>query len=532
MTISTISFTLSKCRSAQNLRRAVLVVVIILCIIVFTRHSFGFRDEPFPTVLPPCPPKIPNDDFSPTAIRCRIRSAQDHIQYIATQSSTPEEAAEEYKRRYRRNPPRGFATWVQFALKHGSQIIDDFDQIEQDLKPYRTPEAQQIFRVFNSRSGDWPRTRRITISNGSMQASADYMYSNEWDKLLKPFVHALPDSVFYMSLIDEPRILSQTRRHSLQIDFHERSRESISDLVKESCSKMPLELTSRSGLEKDVCLYSDPGRYHGLISSPTTFSYTHSLVPILSFGRMSAFRDILIPCPCYAIHPLLPDDTTPFLDKIPKVYWRGSSTGAQASRFTWKYGHRERLVSFVQSLQDTASVLERSQYFGMKLDSLDVEQIKLFQDVFDIRMGSYIQCDQDTCEEMKYNLGLSDVEDEKISLGYRFLYDIDGNSMSTRFYRLLSQRAVVLKQTWFQEWHDDRLIPWAHYIPVTMTMEELPSLLNFLLNDPEGEVLSAEIAESAYIWSHKALREIDMSIYIYRLLLEIADLYNPMVNGE
>ncbi|KAJ5111993.1 glycosyl transferase family 90 domain-containing protein [Penicillium argentinense] len=72
------------------------------------------------------------------------------------------------------------------------------------------------------------------------------------------------------------------------------------------------------------------------------------------------------------------------------------------------------------------------------------------------------------------------------------LFDLDGNSTSTRFYRLLSRRAVVLKQTWFHEWHDDRLIPWAHYILVTMSMEELPALMDFLINDPEGEQLSAE----------------------------------------
>lgn len=97
--------------------------------------------------------------------------------------------------------------------------------------------------------------------------------------------------------------------------------------------------------------------------------------------------------------------------------------------------------------------------------------------------------------------------------------------MSTRFYRLLSRNAVVLKQTWFQEWHDDRLIPWADYIPVSMSMEELPALLNYLVNDPHGEVLSAEIALSGSTRSRKVLREIDMSIYLYRLLLEMAEMY-------
>jgi hypothetical protein len=70
--------------------------------------------------------------------------------------------------------------------------------------------------------------------------------------------------------------------------------------------------------------------------------------------------------------------------------------------------------------------------------------------------------------------------------------------MSKGVYRLLSRRAVVLTQTWFRGWHDDCVIPWAHYLPFTMEMEELPALVVFLINDTEGERLSAEIAS----WLH------------------------------
>ncbi|KAJ5588014.1 glycosyl transferase family 90 domain-containing protein [Penicillium hispanicum] len=111
-------------------------------------------------------------------------------------------------------------------------------------------------------------------------------------------------------------------------------------------------------------------------------------------------------------------------------------------------------------------------------------------------------------------------------------FDLDGNSMSTRFHRLLSRQAVVLKQTWFQEWHDDRLVPWAHYIPVTMSMEELPALMDFLVNDPVGERLSEEIAQAGNTWSRRVLREIDMSIYIYRLLLELGEVYGSIDPSE
>ncbi|KAH8689007.1 hypothetical protein BGW36DRAFT_402061 [Talaromyces proteolyticus] len=474
-----------------------------------------------------CPAQVLDNDFSSVAIRCRIQTAQARANSsFESQSSNPEEAVAEYKRRYQRSPPRGFNEWVEFALSHQSKVIDDFDQIDRDLEPYRTPEGRRVFQLLNERKTDWPGTRRVKIDNGVMSTSAWYMYNDQWLGLVEPFVKALPDSVFYMSVIDEPRILSKPGPPPDQISFGDHSGKSIEALVKDSCAQLPREMTRRISYEKDVCQFSEPGKLHGLISSPDTFQYTHSLAPILSFGRMSAFRDILIPCPCYVSHPIPKEDNIPFLDKRPGLYWRGSSTGGRASRFNWEFGHRERFVTFIQSLKDAASVIKASQFFGhWKPDVRDQKKIDLFSHGLDVHMGAYIQCDNEACKDMERIMGPSDIEPEDTALNYRYLYDIDGNSMSTRFYRLLSQHAVVLKQSWFQEWHDDRLVPWVHFVPVTMGMEELPALMDFLVNDPEGERLSSEIAQSGSTWSRQVLRPIDMSIYIYRLLLEMAELY-------
>lgn len=481
-----------------------------------------------------CPTSITETDDSPSSFRCRILAAQHQAKSaLKAQSSTPEQAIIEYKRRYKRDPPKGFHQWVQFALQHDSKVIDDFDQIDRDLEYYRTPEARRSFEALNAQKENWRHTRRITIFDGTMNRSDPYLYDHLLPSLIEPFIHELPtNSMLYMSTIDEPRILSKSGEQPAEIQFTERPGRSIENLVKDSCSQIPRELTSRLGHEKDVCQFPEPGKLHALISSPSSFSYTHSPVPILSFGRMSSFRDILIPCPCYAAHPLLEDDEVPFLDKAPGLYWRGSSTGGQAKRFNWRFGHRQRFVAFIHALQNAANVLDASRHFGFKSKDFNRKRVTLFKDMFDVQMGRYHQCefdgDRTACEDMERVLGPSNYEPEDTSLIYRYLFDLDGNSMSTRFYRLLSRRAVVLKQTWFQEWHDDRLIPWAHYIPVTMEMEELPALMDFLINDPAGERLSAEIAEAGYTWSKQVLRKIDISIYLYRLFIELADLYGPV----
>ncbi|KAJ5099171.1 hypothetical protein N7532_006172 [Penicillium argentinense] len=470
-----------------------------------------------------------HNDFSPDAIRWRIRAAHEHANVaFTTQSTNPQEAISEYKRRYRRDPPSGFSNWVQFALDHGSKVIDDFDEIHRDLEPFRTPEAQRWFHQLNNRKEDWANTRRVIIENGAINASSSDGF---WNRLVTPFLHALPNnSVFYINTLDEPRVLSRPGPPPDQIKFAESAGQSIEDLVKASCSQIPRELTGHLDPEKDVCQFSTPGKLHSMIASPSSFSYTYSLLPILSYARMSAFRDILIPCPDYVRQPVLDSDNLiPFLEKKAGVYWRGRSTGGRVQRLYWKDGHRQRFVSFTQSLQNAAKSIDTSRYFGAKIGNLDQKKISLFKDVFDVQMADYIQCeDKSACDDMQRVLGHEYGEPGESSLNYRYLFDLDGNSMTSRFYRLLSQQAVVLKQTLFQEWHDDRLIPWAHYIPVTMSMDELPELLNFLINDPEGEQLSLKIAQTASTWSRQALREIDMSIYLYRLLLELAEIFGPV----
>ncbi|GFF90978.1 hypothetical protein IFM53868_06349 [Aspergillus udagawae] len=469
-------------------------------------------------------------NYSPAAIKRRIQAAQTQSQLlIKNQSRTPEQAVAEYKRRYHRDPPAGFLEWVRFALDHNSKIIDDFDQINRDVAPYRTAEAQQVFQQLQEQRENLPHTRRVEIGNGGMNASQGYMYNDYWERLLAPILPALPNITLYMSTIDEPRVLKKSGSRPDRIEFRERSGQSIEALVKDSCTQVSGELRQHLDDEKDVCKFPEPGKLHGLIQSPATMSYTHSPIPLLSFGRMTAFRDILIPCPCYIGHSLVESETLSFWDKKPVIYWRGSSTGIRASKLSWKQGHRQRFVSFVHSLQNAAKTLGASRYFRGNAQALEDKQILLFKDVFDVHIGRYLQCDNDgdesPCKNMELELGAASFEPEDTTQYYRYLFDLDGNSMSTRFYRLISRQAVVLKQTWFEEWHDDRLIPWAHYIPITMEMEELPALISFLIDDPEGEQLSAEVAHAGSDWSHQVLREIDMSIYLYRLLLELAELY-------
>ena len=111
---------------------------------------------------------------------------------------------------------------------------------------------------------------------------------------------------------------------------------------------------------------------------------------------------------------------------------------------------------------------------------------------------------------------LAEKRPSSFAFNNRFLMDVDGNSMSCRFYRLLDSNSLDFKQTIYAEWHDDRIVPWLHYVPVSVEFEELPILLDFFTNHKTGQQLGELIANHSRDWAATALRKVDLSIYTYR----------------
>lgn len=56
--------------------------------------------------------------------------------FLTGQSKTLEEAVEQYKKRYKRDPPRGFDEWFGFTATNEVKVIDDYDAIFEDLEPF------------------------------------------------------------------------------------------------------------------------------------------------------------------------------------------------------------------------------------------------------------------------------------------------------------------------------------------------------------------------------------------------------------
>lgn len=65
---------------------------------------------------------------------------------LGGQSKTLRAAVAEYKRRYRRSPPRGFGEWWAFAQAHDVKMVDEYDSLMDDLAPFWELSGQEIRR--------------------------------------------------------------------------------------------------------------------------------------------------------------------------------------------------------------------------------------------------------------------------------------------------------------------------------------------------------------------------------------------------
>lgn len=147
--------------------------------------------------------------------------------------------------------------------------------------------------------------------------------------------------------------------------------------------------------------------------------------------------------------------------------------------------------------------------------------------LFDVAFTKIFQCERRQCRDQRGYFTVKSWADKDQPLRSRLVFDLDGNGISGRYYKLLASKSVPLKQTLLREWHDDRLMPWVHYIPVSQSMKELPELVSYLTSTEAGQKIAKEIAEQGREWFSKAFRDVDLSIYSYRLLLELARLQDP-----
>ncbi|KAI5462674.1 hypothetical protein BGZ63DRAFT_221346 [Mariannaea sp. PMI_226] len=286
----------------------------------------------------------------------------------------------------------------------------------------------------------------------------------------------------------------------------------------------------------DPCTQPHLPHMHGSFVKPLSLSTTQELIPMFGGSKLPMNNDILIPGAMY-----LTDDESysggedqhgpAWYWKKNGVVWRGVASGGKVKEYNWHRFHRHRLV---QMLNGTA--VEDAEHNGGKAESFHLPNTANYGGVH-LRgrtLGKWLkkfatvgfisrQCQVDPCPYLDPYFKEVNPMAMKDQFKYKFLPDADGNSFSARFRGFMRSTSVPLKATIYSEWHDDRLTPWVHFVPMDNTFQDIYSILEFF-TDPEvdGDSAARYVAERGKDWAEQVLRREDMRLYVWRLLLEWA----------
>ncbi|QRW11842.1 glycosyltransferase family 90 protein [Ceratobasidium sp. AG-Ba] len=497
------------------------------------------------------------------------------------QSTTLDEAVEEYQRRYARQPPVGFDKWYDFARKVGFKFIDEFDQIDRDITPLLALPHHVLMRRIAALSTE-EHAYNLDIKDGKVSVGgklADWEVALNFQDLISGFAKDLPNMKFYVYGHDMgATILAEDMRLAVNAALERGRRLTESRITKlESLERNPRRGVTNACLQDPITFYAsalpernrhthtfirdhrlsmsfcakpailnNPLKRHGYFAFDVPRPRAAS--PLFVQSQLSAGGSIL--------HPALQDYATPeeylqdfgkpmaWAKRTEKVFWRGRSTGEAFNReHDWRYSHRVRLHILANrdgnSTDPNVSpevelLVEDGETGTVYMETYPRELLN--ERYMDVKMiGPPIQCDQSetdhTCEQMQKALDWGTMVGWEAGLDHKYLLDVDGNAWSSRFQRLLSSGAVVFKMTIFPEWNSDWLVPYYHYIPIQTDYSDLYDTFAFFMGVPGSnrtapahDDVAQKIAAHAREFSVRYWRWEDMQVYVYRLLLEYARL--------
>ena len=256
---------------------------------------------------------------------------------------------------------------------------------------------------------------------------------------------------------------------------------------------------------QDICQNTAARHAHSFFISPASCPITHTLLPIFSSGKPSIFNDILSPAIWYWIKMKYDDyeesEDMEWSEKKEILYWTGATTGGWATAEYWHKLHRQRLILRTTSETASATILQRSDQDSWRPQSIPWSNLS---HVFDLRLTSIpsSQCTPEACDAMRQQflqdpsyVGDGDnpnADPSGAAYAAKYVLDLDGNAFSGRFYRLLKSKSAVVKQTVFKEWHDGRLVPWVHFVPISPSGDELGEVMRFLTQEEAGRKIGEE----------------------------------------
>jgi hypothetical protein len=281
---------------------------------------------------------------------------------------------------------------------------------------------------------------------------------------------------------------------------------------------------------KQPCEHPQLQGLHGTFVEPISISNSRKLMPLFGGSKLPMNNEILLPPAMYWT-----DD--PFYSggeehgaewdkKKNKIIWRGAASGGRNKDTTWARFQRHRFVSMVNSTsvahaEETGKQpnfeLPQSGQYDLPSGSL-AKWVGEWGDAAFVHLLCFPDtrppfCDYDDAFYMvKPSMPMGEQYD------YKYLPDIDGNSFSGRYRGFLGSTSLPIKATIYDEWHDSRMMPWKHFVPMDNTFVDIYGIMHYFLGG--RDTAAKKIALEGKEWTETVLRREDMQIYVFRLLLE------------
>ncbi|KAL2117173.1 hypothetical protein VTJ04DRAFT_9341 [Mycothermus thermophilus] len=392
------------------------------------------------------------------------------------------------------------------------------------------------------------------------------------------------DVTFLVNHLDEPAVmLPRSKNPAKPITIANFSGRATWDAITEFCGVIPqrghgkdkdahhidtygLPFVTNVTRSRNICANPSYSHQHGLFISPASFRLIEGRVPVLSTGAPSTMADILFPSPAHVVEPEFRYDPSvpvvPWEKKDRSAYWAGADTGGMVYGTShhdadkWRQFHRQRFISLAQNLQrsnhtylrevkttttdpSTGEQTTQPRVVPVSSTYLNTHLYRVHPTHLHTCLFPYFSASRAAriaCRAERAFFRLVSRQPASTSYAHRLVFDLDGNGISGRFPRLLASGSLVLKQVGaLREWWNDdsgeggdgRVRAWVHYIPVSMDMGEVPELVHFLLETGQGNELAREVAEQGREWMAKAMREEDVKLFLWRLVLELARVEDP-----
>jgi hypothetical protein len=510
-------------------------------------------------------------------------ASQTFNETLTRQSRSLDEAVTEYRRRYGMPPPPHFDKWYEFAKERNTVLIDEYDTIYHSLLPFWGLSPSSIRLRVRQDLGFDNVVMGISIRNGEPIHLGNGQGNFQRDaamKQLEQFAKWLPDMDLEFNVHDEPRVvvphqdlnrlvtkghtaqarlngnelLNEFFNHNITVEpipevftsrFLNIERQETWSYSRLSCppdspsmdldgnapdntssfALEPLGFVFNQTAASDICNSPSLHNRIGIFEWPNAFKLTSELVPMFSMSRPSLFQDIPTPSPWYyeEVGGYEPEPDIPWASRKGQLYWRGGTTGGHSHGGSWRNLLRQRVIASLER-KSGHQILDRKQESTCSIGGdtawnvREANQTEL-KGYFNAHFVEIKDCDDDCFEEEMF-FDVVEHEDHNEAWNYRYLLDMDGHAYSGRFYAFMRSKSVPLKLAFFREWHENILFPWVHYVPLNKDVNEIPEILRFFEQDPAGQEIAQAIGEAGQSWAARTLRNDDMDVYMFRLMLE------------